>query len=145
MKKRLFVYTLAAAILAGVAAAGASISGGAKTDDDPRAKFEQAKDKKKIGDDTMVFGVWRNCKFHIVKVKTERWTATIDGELQEIEKPAEDTNKAFDEQLPVRDSKCDDVEPTEEQKAKNRENIDAEQAKLKPGQPTRPGGTPGKR
>lgn len=141
-------------LLAGVAVAqGSSQSRGRPDPNQTKATPEQEADfhktreafqktKRKSGDDTIVVGVWRNCKFHIVKVKAERFTATLpNGEVQESVEVA-GGRKAADEaaaQLPERDPACDNVEPTREQIDANRAAIEAEEAKLNPGRPVRPG------
>ena len=101
------------------------------------------KTKKKSGDDTIVVGVWRNCKFHVLKLPAVRYTATTpEGQVQESIELAPGI-KAADEaerQLPKSDPACDNVEPTREQIDANRSALEAEEAKLNPGKPVRPGG-----
>ena len=99
--------------------------------------------KTKIGDDVAVLGIWRNCKFDIVKVKTEREVV----QLPNGERVEQETARATDQaaaQLPPRDPACDNVEPSPEQIERMRADVEAEQAKLAPGRPVRPGGAPGR-
>jgi hypothetical protein len=152
--RRTFILPLVLAVsvlLAGAAIAASQGSSPSRERTDPTAKqreefhktrAEFQRTKKKTGDDTLVLGVWRNCKFHLVKVRAERFTATLpNGETQESVEVAQGV-KAADEaaaQLPERDPACDDVEPTREQIEANRAAIEAEEAKLHPGRPVKPG------
>src|SRR5215210_3590750 len=54
-----------------------------KSTNDQKHEFERAH-KTKIGDEVMVLRVWRNCKFHIVRLPAVRETATLpNGEKAE--------------------------------------------------------------
>ncbi len=108
-----------------------------------KTRDEFQKTKKKAGDDTLVIGVWRNCKFHVLRIPAERFIATAsDGQVVESVEPAGGAKAAdvAEKQLPARDPACDNVEPTRDQIDANRAAIEAEEAKLNPSRPVRPGG-----
>jgi hypothetical protein len=106
-----------------------------------REEFQ--KTKRKAGDEVVLVGLWRNCRFHILRLPGERYTAALpDGQVVESIEVARGV-KAADEaekQLPARDPACDNVEPTREQIDANRAEMEAEEARLNPGRPVRPGG-----
>ena len=157
--RRRFIVPLVLAIsvlLAGVAVASSQGSSQSRRRPDPRqteptpeqkADFhknreEFQKAKKKVGDEVMLVGVWKNCKFHILRLPAERYTAVHDGQFTESVEvaPGVKTADEAEKQLPARDPACDNVHPTREQIDANRAEIEAEEAKLNPGRPVRPGG-----
>lgn len=139
------------ALLAGVAVASQRASesrGRTAATSKQQADLQRTRDefqtkKKKTGDDILVIGVWRNCKFHVLKLPAERYTAVLpDGQVQESVEVAHGATAAdaAEKLLPARDPACDNVEPSREQIDANRAALEEEEARLHPGTPTRPGG-----
>ncbi len=118
-----------AAALAGVGLFTATALGGSSPHEPTAA--EQAKAPKRIvpsdPEDRLVIGVWRNCKFHTIKLRKQVAEVDLPGGAKGGEQSAVSTQAEVAAQLPPVDPKCDNVAPTQAQVDKMKADVDAEQ------------------